>query len=275
MNADDPEISVRSRSKNAALVPGAGDAEVLTHRMLHSSWTRPSVRVGPSRGRAAIAKRRRRPASARRVGGHATAASRVDAPPSNSARSARGSSSSSTGASSIGRAGEHEDVLAARLADVDRAERPAHDLLVQLGQFPRHDDHSIIPARLAQVGERALDAMRRLVEHRSCAVSAAISARRSARSRPLRGRKPSNTNRSVGSPLIVSAMIARARSGDRADRVAGVDHRPHDPLARIGDAGRAGVADDRHLAAVAEHLEHVGDAGELGVVVADGEPLAP
>ena len=90
---------------------------------------------------------------------------------------------------------------------------------------------------------------------------AAISARRSRRSRPVRGRKPSTVKRSVGSPLIVSA--ATAATGPGTDETA----------AGVGDAGGAGVGDDGDVVAVSEYAEHLVDAVVFGVIVGHDQAL--
>ena len=58
------------------------------------------------------------------------------------------------------RPAEHDDVRAAWLAQLERAERAAHDGLVQLGQLPGDGDRPIRPAHLSEVGDRAGDAVR-------------------------------------------------------------------------------------------------------------------
>ena len=102
--------------------------------------------------------------------------------------------------------------------------------------------------------------------------SAASSARRSRRARPDRGRKPSKTNRPAGSPLVTSAWTSGRRTRDRRHLVPGVEHGAGQPLAGVADAGRAGVGDDGHVTALAEHVEHLAEPGQLGVLVAHGQP---
>ena len=57
--------------------------------------------------------------------------------------------------------------------------------------------------------------------------------------------------------------------------VAGVEHGPHQPLARIADAGHPGVGDHGHVTPLAEDVEDLADPRQLGVFVAHGEPDAP
>ena len=79
--------------------------------------------------------------------------------------------------------------------------------------------------------------------------SSRSSASRSRRPDPRRGRNPSNTYRPVGSPDATSAATAADGPGTTSTSKPAADG-PHQPLAGVGDAGRAGVGhDDDALAA--------------------------
>ena len=155
---------------------------------------------------------------------------------------------------------------------VDVAERAPHDGLVQLRQLPGDGDRAIRPADLDEIGDRADDAMRRLVEHDRAPLGGdlgesppALGA--AARQEPLEhepGRgQPADDQR--------SDQGSRARHGGHF--VAGVEHGPHEQLARIADPGRPGIGHDGDVTAVAEHGQDLVDAAPLGVLVAHGEPL--
>ena len=79
----------------------------------------------------------------------------------------------------------------------------------------------------------------------------ACAARRRARaagrggSPPARGRKPSKQNRSLGSPDSASAVVTALGPGRGGDRHAGVERRPDQPVAGVGDARHAAVGDQR------------------------------
>ena len=122
---------------------------------------------------------------------------------------------------------------------------PAPDLLVQLGQLAHHGDRPRRvggrPARPAWPPPGPAPRGRTVV--RSSAMSAATRRRRSG---PLRGRKPSTQNRSVGSPLTTSAPSTDDGPGHGAHRLAGGGQLRRQPGARVRDPGRAGVADDGH-----------------------------
>ena len=167
---------------------------------------------------------------------------------------------------------EHQDVFAARATDVDGAEWAANDLFVQLGELARDHHDSVVAAHLAQIFERAEHPVGRFVDHRgamfggdlgeaSCAVAA------------LAGDEAFEHEPIGGEPADGERHDRGARAGGGADVVAGVDRCSHDALARIGDAGRAGVAHDCHVAAAGEHRHRVVDPGDLGVFVAHGEPV--
>ena len=99
--------------------------------------------------------------------------------------------------------------------------------------------------------------------------SRASSARRSARARPDRGRKPSNTKRTVDKPAHDERADGGDRAWDRRDRVPRVEHGAHQALTRIADARGPGVGRHGDIPAVVEHREDLGHAGGLGVLVAD------
>ena len=104
--------------------------------------------------------------------------------------------------------------------------------------------------------------------------SAAIAASRLARSRPDRGRKPSNTNRVVSNPLTTRAITNAVGPGHGRHRVPGVEHDAHEPRARVGDPRRAGIGDQRDGLSGVEQRQHLAAALGLGVLVADGESHA-
>lgn len=91
---------------------------------------------------------------------------------------------------------------------------PRHTFLELLRQLAGEGHTPGVAARCGKIGDGALHPMGRLVERGNTLVGRA-SARRVVRSRPDRGRKPSNTNRLVCGPLITSAI---AGSPGRARR---------------------------------------------------------
>ena len=167
---------------------------------------------------------------------------------------------------------EHEDVLAARAADVDRAQRAAYDLLVQLGELAGDHDEPIVAARRPQVVEGAQHAMGSLVDDRRTRFGGDVGEACGSLA-ALAGEEPLEHEPVGGEPADRERHHRRAGAGDGAHVVAGVDRRPHDALAGVGDPGRARIADDRDVSPVREDPEDVGDPAELGVVVAHREPI--
>ena len=154
--------------------------------------------------------------------------------------------SSSTGAGSLARRGSTTITCSPRgstVADVvDGVGEPAApDLLVELGELAGDRDAPVGPAGIAR-GRRASPrpgAGPRTA--RRCAPR-----RRSPRAAPpgrapLRGRKPSNTKRSVGSPESDERVEHGAGPGDDLDREAGVEARADELRTGIGDAGHPRV----------------------------------
>ena len=192
----------------------------------------------------------------------------VGAPASSSTRSAaRIVSSSATGR--VGAPVEHDDVLAARLArHVSIAPSvPAQDLLVAAWSArgrARPADRRRSAARRSC--ERALRCGAAPRTARRCARSAAISASRSARSAPARGRKPSNTKRVVSKPADHQRHHQRRRSRHGRHVEPGVERGAHQPLAGVADARRAGVGHQRDRRR-RPSSRAPRDAGRLGVLV--------
>ena len=116
-----------------------------------------------------------------------------------------------------GRATEHDHALAARLVVAERVpnrrERTAPDLLVQLRELTGQGDRPVRAAGGFEVAERREHPPRRLVDAPRCGAPSRSAAMRSARDRPLRGRNPSNTNRSLGNPDSTSAVVAASGPG--------------------------------------------------------------
>ena len=247
---------MRSRSKNAALGPRADHLPVLGHllgpRPIPSAGLRCTRELGTATPRAATPE----PAGRRTAAASAAARPRRRAP-----RAARpGRRRRRRRRVGGGRAGDDEDVLAARLAEVDVAERRPHDRLVQLGQLARRRDRAV-GARAPRRGRRACArpgaAPRR---GRSCA--ARRPARRAARRGPPGPRQEALEDEAARrQPARHERGDHRRRPGHRRHLVAGVERGAHEPLAGVADAGRAGVGDDGDVAAVAEHVEHLADAG--------------
>ncbi len=78
---------------------------------------------------------------------------------------------------------------------------------------------------------------------------------RSRRSRPRRGRKPSNTNRSVGKPESTSAVSTALGPGTTSTASPASRHARHEPLAGIGDAGHPRVGHVGDALAVAHRVD--------------------
>ena len=129
-------------------------------------------------------------------------------------------------------------------------------------------DRAIGPARRGEVGDRAQRRGAAPRTARSCA--ARRRARPAARPapRPDAGQEPLEHEPRRREPADDEPRRHGRRAGHRRHVVAGVEHGPHQPLAGIADPRRAGVGHDRDVAAVAEHLEHLGDPRRLGVLVA-------
>src|SRR3954447_14524265 len=153
-NADDPAIKVRSRSKNAALGPEPATATYWPMRPgYRSRLERDGQRVDRLAGRAeqlahggdgvllrAAGHQLMTQCRSNRVVVHRRGVPRA--------------------------APEHDHVLAAWFVDRDLTESTAHDLFVELGELTAHCDGAVAAAYGKQIGERALDAMRRFVDHR-------------------------------------------------------------------------------------------------------------
>ena len=91
---------------------------------------------------------------------------------------------------------------------------------------------------------------------------------------PRRGRKPSNTNRSVGKPDSTSAVSTALGPGTTSTGSPAVDARAHQPLAGIGDARHAGVGHVRDELAVAHRVDDPVGALLLVVRVHGTQPTA-
>ena len=134
----------------------------------------------------------------------------------------------------------HHDVLAARLDPLDVGdgvvERSPPHLLVQLGQLAGERDPPVAAAGAREVGDRADDAVRRLVQHDGAALGARSRRGARVRSPPLRGRKPSNTNRVVSNPLTTSAITSAAGPGTADTGSPACDDAADESFAGIGDA---------------------------------------
>ena len=101
---------------------------------------------------------------------------------------------------------------AARRGRRRRACRARRSRRASSAPAPRSTGRSA-PSALGEVGERAHDPVRRLVQRRSCAARRPARPSRSRRARPDRGRNPSNTNRPVGSPLVTRAATSAVGPG--------------------------------------------------------------
>ena len=100
-------------------------------------------------------------------------------------------------------------MLAARLGELHvadgLAERAPPHLLVQLGELAGDGDLAQRPARGQQRGQRRAHPAGRLVQHDGPGLGHERGDALAAHA-PLRGRKPSNTKRSVGNPESTSAV---------------------------------------------------------------------
>ena len=126
-------------------------------------------------------------------------------------------------------------------------------------------------ARGGEVGQRAGQAVGRLVEHDGAGLGGHAPPAARARPEPLRGRKPSNTKRPAGSPLTTRAASAAEGPGTTSTGCPAATAAAHQALARVGDAGHAGVGHDRDPLAPGQAGEHPRRSRGLGVVVDDHE----
>ena len=112
----------------------------------------------------------------------------------------------------VRRAGDDEDVLAARFAQLDLAERRPHDRLVELRQLAGDADVAVGAERCREVDQRPCDAVRRLIDDDRALFGGQLGEPIPAGS-PARGKNPSKTNRLVGRPLVTSAATSAVGPG--------------------------------------------------------------
>ena len=131
-------------------------------------------------------------------------------------------------------------------------------------------DLPVVAARRGEIVHGALDAVRRLVDHHGPRFGRDVGqttrtflarTRKKALEHVARRREPRDHERGHGCD----------RSGHGRHAEAGVERRPHQSFAGVGDARRAGVGDERDVVAGEQCLEHVVDATQLGVLVAHRE----
>ena len=232
VKADEPEMSVRSRSKKAACCPparyahssrapfsAAAMAEGRRHRDQPTGGPGPALRHdGSDRGPA-----RRPGASPRRASAVTRAMAVLRSSPGGGAIGERFADAIVVGAAGGGCAGHHQHVLAPRLDRLRLARarpRPASPATSPRGASSAPGDRRrAVAARASRRGRSASGRSRCGASYRTIVRrSPASAARRSDRSRPRRGRKPSITKRCAGRPL----RIDRGDGGGRA----GHDRRP-------------------------------------------------
>ncbi len=121
--------------------------------------------------------------------------------------------SSSGGSVALERPGEDDHVLAARVADVDRAERPARDGLVQLRELAGDRDLAVVAARRGEVVHACAGCG--AVPRRSPPSVAPRRCRRADSSVPCRreGGSPRTRSATSADPEITSAVTAATGPG--------------------------------------------------------------
>ena len=107
----------------------------------------------------------------------------------------------------------------AKVTEASDQGSPPH-LLVELGELAGHDHAGGRAARVEQIAQGGDQAARRLEQDDGASLAGDGLESGAAGSAPLRGRKPSKQNRSVGSPLTTKAASAALGPGDRTSTVA-------------------------------------------------------
>ena len=120
---------------------------------------------------------------------------------------------------------------------------PARGAWSAPGRGPPRRSGPQAPARSRRVAAVRPGASNRTVVRSS----AAMRASRSRRSRPRRGRNPSNAQRGAGMPLATSAASTADGTRDGHDPATLVRPGAHQLAARVAHQRRAGVRDERHV----------------------------
>ncbi len=127
------------------------------------------------------------------------------------------------------------------------AERAAHDRLVQLRQLPGDGDGPVGSARLGEIGDRAGDPVRRLVEHDRASLGGDLG-ESPARSDPAARQEPFEHEAGRRQPTGHERGDECRRTGDGGDLEAGVEDRTDEQLPRVADPRRPGVGDHGDVA---------------------------
>ena len=104
--------------------------------------------------------------------------------------------------------------------------------------------------------------------------SAASAARALRRRPPLRGGNPSKVNRSLGRPDTASAVVTADGPGRQVTGTPARDRGGHQPVARIGHAGHAGVGHQQYVVAADQGGQQIRGAGTFVALEVGQHPAA-
>jgi len=175
------------------------------------------------------------------------------------------------------RAGQHDDVLAPRLAgggvEDGIAEGAAPQLLVQLRQLPGEHDRSVSSAHRGELGERPPQAMGSLVQHDGAGFDGDVRETGGALG-SLAGKEAFEHEAAGGETADDDRGDGGGRAGHGAHVMTSVERGTHQPLARIGEPWRARVGHHGHGLSGVQPAQHLLDLTVLGVLVHDQHPGA-
>ena len=135
-----------------------------------------------------------------------------------------------------------------------------------LGELARDDELALAAEHVGQRGRRGGDPMRCLVDQQRARQRGGRGEQLAARL-CVRRQKPEKEESVGNEPGRRNSGDRRIRAWNRHHRKTGVQHRTHQPGARVADGGRAGIADQRHAAARAQGIEDTRDPPFLVVLV--------
>ena len=140
-----------------------------------------------------------------------------------------------------------------------------------LGDLPGHRHPSVATEGIGQVRQRAGNPVGRLVEHQGARLG---SQRDQALAAPgsLAREEALEAEPARGEAAGDESGDGCGGAGNHLDHVTGRRGRGHQALARVGDARRSGIGDERHPSPLIEEPEHRPHLGRLGVVVHHQQP---